>query len=309
MQEIVNYVVGKNVQLASQDFNEKNITPQKSIFLEYLRNSVIEKDSNFICMIEGKSGSGKSICGLGILERWSKYIGMPFDVKTNVVFDTKKMMYLLSELENKKKNGENIKGFPILFDEAGISMDNRQWHDHVHKIINDTAEVFRYLNLVLFITTPSRSRVDVKLRDLAHATLQPKHIKKNEYALCKFYLNERSWNNKQELFLRLNASHKGWRFVIDFLKVKKPSAKVFNEYQEVMKNFKGNIIQVGYSKLNKREDMSGGGEKKPLTLRQRQIYMLSQGGNPNKSIAVQLGISEMSVSLHLRNIRAKGYNI
>lgn len=303
---IKNYSVGTSISLSPKDFDATGIVPNKSIFLEYMRNVIFEKDANFIVIIEGKPACGKSVTGLGILERWCGFIGRTMTIKDNLVFGARNLMEKLADLQMRKANGEDIRGFPLLFDEAGISMDNREWHNHIHKILNDTTEVFRYLNLVFFITVPNKSRIDSKLRDLAHGNIKPFYVKKDEYSLCKLYLNDKTWDGK-EILQRLRAQHHGFVFVIDSLRVKKPSARLMNEYKHAQEEFKGGTIQSGFDKIKKRESLDGGGEKKPLTDRQRQIYLLARSGIPTRAIATQLAISDASVGIHLRNIRAKGY--
>lgn len=301
------FLQGGTLKLEGKDLKAGLPVPNRSLFLEFLYNKVIKQDSNFVCIVEGKGGSGKSVSTLGLLERWCERIGRPFSIKDNVFFELQGLMGKLAELQLLKEQGVDIRGYPLLFDEAGISMDNRQWANHMHKILNDATEVFRYLNLVFFMTVPYRNRIDSKLRDLAHGTLRPLKVVNREYSVCKFYNNDRNWKG-DEIFARLKAQHRGWTMIVDSLMIKKPSARVMHEYQKAQELFKGATIQGGYQKMMGKIEKDNAVEKKVLSERQRQVYYLKRQGLKNMEVAVQLGMSEGGVATHLRNIRGKGYS-
>lgn len=298
---------GKGIWLDKSSFDEEKIAPKISLFQTYLYKQVMERDSNFIGIVEGKSGTGKSVSTIALLERWSLRVKQPFSIAGNVFTDATGLMQKLSDLEQRKAQGEDVRGTAIVLDEAGIVMDNRAWQSHIHKILNDTIEVFRYLNLVFFITAPYRNRIDSKLRDLAHGTFRPVKVVQHEYSIVKFYLNDKNWKG-EDIYPRLRAQHHGWTFVVSHLRVKKPSLKLMNDYKAMQEQFKGKTITEGYRKLlPKHKTMNGTGEKKPLNDKQRKIYMYAKQGLTREEIAAAIGMSPTSVRGHLKLISAMGY--
>jgi DNA-binding CsgD family transcriptional regulator len=281
--------------------------PQTSILMEFIYHQIYRQNSNLIVLCEGLPGLGKSITSAGIGERWSDFVGLPFTVKHNFSHTIPELLQRISELQLRHERGETTRGIVLQYDDAGVTMDSRKWQDEMHKALNDSLEVMRYLGVVLFITVPSRTRIDKKMRDLAHATLKIMKKKEGEYTLCKFYLNSKHWKTGEDIFTLLRAQHKGWVFKVDLVKVKPASIRVRRDYEEWMLQFKGNIIKRSFARIQKKSNEVAVEQRKNLTERQRQILMLLKGQNTPGMIATQLGISEAGVSTHIRNIRAKGW--
>lgn len=291
------------------DFVSPNMDwPNQSFLIDYIENQIFEQNSNFVCLVGGLPGKGKSVTSMGLCERYSLRTGQPFSVEWNVVHSVQDLVGRLAELQELFEKGENVRGVALLFDDAGVSMDNRAWQDELHKILNDSLEVMRYLGVVLFVTAPAKDRIDKKLRDLAHATLDIKKKVEGEYTLCKFYLSERHFKTGDYIPVLLKARHGSWNYKIQFVKIRPCSAKLKHSYERWMQEFKGNIIKLGRNRLNQKS-LIASAEKQPLTDRQKEIYFMAKTGLGCDSIAVQLGIGEPSVKLHLGNIRRKGYMV
>ena len=299
------------LKLAPQDMrtiSEGVDVPNKSILLEYIHWQIFTQNSNFIVFVEGLPGTGKSWTSLGILERWSEKVGKTFTVKDNVCSTPASLMRHIALLETRFSAGESVRGTALIFDDAGVSMDSRKWFEEVHKILNDTCEVMRYLGIILFITAPRKKRIDTKIRDLGHATLKIKKKVQGSHTVCKFYLNEQHWKTGQEIFKLLRALHHGWTYRLDCIRVKPPSVKLRNEYENWMQQFKGKIIQQSYAKLSETDAESVPKEKRrKLTSRQKEIYTFLRSGLNVEAVSRHLLLSEFSVKRHMAMLRAKGW--
>jgi len=213
----------------------------------------------------------------------------------------------LKELSNLHEKGGDTRGVCILYDEAGISMDNRQWQEQMHKVMNDCAEIFRFLGLIVMFTVPGQGRIDKKLRELIHGMWNPKS-KAKDFIRCKFYLLEQNVTLDKEFKRHVVVTHNGWRGKVTWLKIKKPSHELARAYQEWMKKMKYAIIERANTQINTDQDIKVQ-ERKVLTERQKQVWLMAQSGLFRAEIAQQLGITQDSVNQHLRVIKAKGYTV
>ena len=116
------------------------------------------QNKNFLFIISGQTGSGKSWSGLSIGEMVNK----DFDVG-RVVFRGKELMVLINSKAPKKK------GTFILWDEAGIDLSNRNWQANANRMINFLMQTFRHRCFVLCFTAPYSDFIDKSTRKLFHA--------------------------------------------------------------------------------------------------------------------------------------------
>ena len=276
------------------------------IIVSYIHELVMNKQENFLGIWVGKPGKGKSWGALRTCEVLMEKFGRRMTMKY-VVGDIPHFMGLLKELSNRHERGEDVRGTCILYDEAGISMDNRMWQEQMHKVMNDCAEIFRFLGLVVMFTVPGQGRIDKKLRELIHGMWNPKS-KARDYIKCKFYLLEQNVTLDKEFKRHVVVTHHGWRGRVTWVKIHKPSRELATQYQEWMKRMKYAIIEKAHSSIDVEKDVEVK-ERKILTERQQQIYRMAQAGLFKAEIAQQLGINPESVHQHLRAIKAKGYTV
>jgi len=74
-------------------------------------------------------------------------------------------------------NSEKLeKGDVILFDEAGVDINNRSWASATNKAFNYVTQTFRHKNLTVLFTAPSFGFVDSAVRLLFHSYLETSRI-------------------------------------------------------------------------------------------------------------------------------------
>jgi hypothetical protein len=279
----------------------------KDLVAEWIARKTIKENSNFIGTWLGRPGCGKSYGALRFCETISRLTNQQFSVKDNVVFGIDPFIAKVVELNDRREKGEVINGTCILYDEAGVSMDNRQWWDKTHKSMNDVMETFRHLNLVVMITVPARDNLDKKLKYLAHGSFQP--IKKSEgYSIVKFieYNNNPLFDIEMKTYLKVR--HHNWTVKIKTIKVPLPSLKLRNDYEKAQREFKGNLGINSLANIRKVKQVEPDLKLvRPLTKRQNQIYLLKRSGAMDEDIAVQLAISVGSVKNHVQVCKAKGW--
>lgn len=291
------YVQNDTIKLMQKELGQKN----KSLILEYIKDECFNKNSNFIGLWVGKPGIGKSVSALRTCEK----LDPSFQID-QVVFSIDQLLSLILKFQEMMEKGIDIRGKAILYDEAGITADNREWQSQVHKALNDSIETFRFLNLVLMITVPGKNRIDSKIRELIHGTFYPTK-KARDHRIVKFMLHKYDIIKEKEYSQYLRIQSHGWIAQIRTIKVFKPSRLLLNAYEKRMQMYKKRI------NIQSHQRVSGINEKifddrKPLTDRQKQIYDLKRKNLKNKKISELLNISSVAVSKHLSAIRYKGYD-
>lgn len=287
-------------QLLVPEIKQGIKTQSGNALVDYVRTECFEHNSNFIGIWTGACGSGKSVSALRVCE----IIDPTFSID-RVCFDIEALMQLIVKFQEEKESGLDIRGRCILYDEAGISMDNRAWQNQIHKILNDTIETFRFLNLVLMVTVPARNRIDKKMRDLFHGSfvITEKHT---DYRRVKFYLEKINPVNNFEYRKYLNTRISGWNVRINSLKVYKPSAMLLHQYEKKMTEYKQKINVRGLKQLSNDVDRK---DKicsvRELSPRQSQVMEFLGQGMSKKDIAKRLGISYGSVGVAFRGAKLK----
>ena len=130
--------------------------PQEYSWVRYIKKR-IDENKNFMAIISGATGSGKSWSALSI----GQLLDPEFDV-SRVIFRGTDLLKLIN-------SGKLKKGSVIVWDEAGIDLSNRSWQSATNKLLNFLLQTFRHKNIILLFTTPYSDFVDKLTRRLFHA--------------------------------------------------------------------------------------------------------------------------------------------
>jgi hypothetical protein len=153
-------------QIDNEDFGKK--------FVNGIHYRLTKNNLNWLAIICGSTGSGKSYSALSIAEQicGSRVI---------VVFNSLEFMEIL--------NSNTIqRGDIIIYDEAGVGMSSRAWMTVQNKLLGSILQTFRNMNIGVIFTTPELSFIDVMARRLFHAYFQTSHLdRKREIAYLKVY--------------------------------------------------------------------------------------------------------------------------
>jgi len=138
---------------------------------------LVEENQHKMVSKCGQTGTGKSY---SCLAQADLMLGDNFDpIKHVAYFDSWDFIKKL----DKSKPGEIL-----LFDDAGVGMDSREWYKKSNILIRHIFQVFRTRNLFIFMTTPDFSYVDIGNRKRFHNFVEMKRIdKKREETIGKWY--------------------------------------------------------------------------------------------------------------------------
>ena len=290
--------------------------PQEYSWVRYIKKR-IDENKNFMAIISGATGSGKSWSALSI----GQLLDPEFDV-SRVIFRGTDLLKLIN-------SGKLKKGSVIVWDEAGVDLSNRSWQSATNKLLNFLLQTFRHKNIILLFTTPYSDFVDKLTRRLFHA----------EFKTISIDFDKNTTKIKP-LLIQYNARY--GKFYYKFLRIihREGGAVPISEWnvpspsKELIKAYEGDdgVKSIFTSQLNaeiESELMSIEGKKelklakkeqdkeqvkldqecefiRPLTRRQKEVYDLYlKHDRDASSTAKELNITRGCVYQQLRALSKK----
>lgn len=122
----------------------------------------LNTNRNWLAIITGETGSGKSWTSARMGEDLSKMTGRPFTSK-NIVFEADA---LLEFIQNSKPRSV------VVLDEAGVELAAREFMSQRNRSMGKVFQVFRYKQLALIWTLPDLSMIDIQIRKLCHTFME-----------------------------------------------------------------------------------------------------------------------------------------
>jgi hypothetical protein len=155
-------------------------------FIKRIRDRLHKQNKNWLCLICGQTGSGKSYSAISLAQQITKGGN-----KYKVVFNPDDFRKTLMSDDLKR-------GDVIIFDEAGVGMASREWYSEQNKLLGKVLQTFRVLNIGVIFTTPVISFIDVQARSLFHNYLFTEKINfKSRTAYIKVLdVNNNSYTGK-----------------------------------------------------------------------------------------------------------------
>jgi hypothetical protein len=126
----------------------------------------LNTNRNWLAIITGETGSGKSWTAAKIGEDLSKMTNRPFTYK-NIVFEAD---VLLEFIQN------SVPRSVVVLDEAGVELAAREFMSQRNRSMGKIFQVFRYKQLALIWTLPDLSMIDVQIRKLCHTFMETQPI-------------------------------------------------------------------------------------------------------------------------------------
>ena len=138
-----------------------------NIFLEpwILRRLDPKVEENAILLVVGQTGAGKSLSSISLAFDIAAATGRKFDLD-HVVFTIQDVLRLVYHTDPPLPRGS-----VLIFDDAGANANARDWRSQANTILAKMAQTFRYMGIMLILTVPDMSFIDVQVRKSIHAKL------------------------------------------------------------------------------------------------------------------------------------------
>lgn len=261
--------------------------------LSYILSRVKERNQNFLCLIVGATGSGKTYASLKLCEA----LDPSFNI-SRVAFTPTEFMALVNDYE-KVKNGS-----AIIFDEFGVSMSSRDSMSKVNKLLSYCVQTFRNRNLIVIFTVPSMSFIDKHVRSMIHALFVTSRIRRvsKEVILKPHFVKVNQYTGDYTLpYLTNDEGQK-----ISVMAVSEPSKQLIDDYEIKKISFTKKLNKDILEEFDKEEGIMKGRE---MTDYQKQIYELNHKGLTQLEIATLMGVNISSINKCLNACRRKGFEI
>lgn len=192
-------------------------------FVEYVRDRLHKQNRNYLCAIVGPTGSGKSYSALRLAEQ----VDPDFSIG-QVCFTPKEFMDLLN-------SGRLKRGSVIVFDEAGVAVNSRNFQSQTNKLLHYVNQTFRSNNYGVIYTLPDFGFLDVGIRKLVHSILETKKIDYNQEVVWVRPLMVENNAQSGKIYMKYPrvryAETPRLKKVITKMFVHKPSDRLIKDYE------------------------------------------------------------------------------
>lgn len=210
----------------------------KEILLSYIRNQLENQDQNYLIIVCGKTGSGKSTWAASLCKEFDKN----FKIKERCVFFPKQFIELTDT---------NLpKASAIMYDDAGVSVNARKWWSSVNQAVASVAMTFRTDNLLLVVTVPDFSYIDTQIRKLFDLYVELVGVnRRGKKAIGRvryIQINRR----KGEMYVkRLRVLLKGREVIVGKFKLPFLPTGEWNTYKKMRQTFSAIVKQKALSTI------------------------------------------------------------
>jgi hypothetical protein len=198
----------------------------KEYWVAYIHQR-IRNNKNFVCFIQGPTGSGKTYAAISIAEM----LDDKFKCE-RIVFSGKELMGLLNKKHLRR-------GSVIVFEEVGIEMDAAKWQSTTNQMLKYLFETFRHRGLIVIMTAPYMDYLAKGSRMLVHAIFETAGIDyKNEVCKLKPQLLQYNSRYNKWYYKYLKMKVRRGRFKkIRRWGVSKPSPPLLSRYEKKKRDF------------------------------------------------------------------------
>lgn len=272
---------------------EQQTQEQEPSWIRYIRNRILKK-KNFLALISGPTGSGKSWSCLSIASMLDKNFS-----SDRIVFGLRGLMTLIN-------SGEKFPaGSTFVWDEFQVSGGARSWQSLTNRLLNSLLSTFRHKNFIVLINAPYSDFIDSQSKKLLHAEWEVCGLDyDSEKTILKPMCIQYNSRRKQFYYKYLRVKTPRGISPVTKWKIPKPPRWLVEDYERKKTTFTTNLNKEIERQLDHLDNKN---KKKPLTEKQEQILDLMTKYQNTSKVAEELKISERSVYFHLAQARKKGY--
>jgi DNA-binding CsgD family transcriptional regulator len=274
---------------------------EAGIILKYIE-SKMRNNKNFLSVVTGSTGSGKSYSCLRLGELWYEYY---FNGKK---FPHQNICFSVEDLIKRLRGGKLKKGDLLIAEEIGISANAKNFQSKTNKALQFILQSFRSLNIIVLFNVPHFSFFDKTARMLMHSHMQTQRIDTDkQVCILKPYFLSISQNSGKiySKWLRVKNIRTGQIIRITTLSLKKPSEELIKPYEEMKDRFVKTLI-ADLDDQNQ-VDQQQRGKLKILTPRQEEVFEYLNLGKTTGEIAKIMDIDAGTISKQKKYILNKGY--
>lgn len=172
---------------------------QRPAWISYIHQR-ISKNKNFLCIIAGETGSGKSESSLSIA------------LMADHTFNAERIIFNLDDLMRLRKEKKLKKGSVLVYEEVGVEHSNQAWQSKKNRVLSYLLQTFRDENYIVIFNVPYMGLFLKTGRKLLHAYFETASIDEKKQ-ICKikpYVLQYNEWYDKTyKKYLKVKIKGKG----------------------------------------------------------------------------------------------------
>ena len=205
-------------------------TFSKDPMISYIQQQTRIENQCWNQIFAGTGGAGKSYAAL----EYCRLIDPDFSVD-RVVWTEEDFLDLLDK--------ELPPGSCLLWDEAGIGLDSRDFMTLINKILSYIITTIRYRRQIMVLTTPSMNWTDLKAREMLHGYCEMLKRFHNNRSLGKFYMLQTNYFEGKTYRHLPRIMRDGIPYVVRTVEFNLPPKSLTDEYEARKKVFGANLLQ------------------------------------------------------------------
>jgi len=262
--------------------------------LSRARARIRDRNQNYLLVIIGKPGEGKSWAALRI----AHYLDPTFDdnVEERVCFEILKMVKLIRQ----KRVG---KGNVLVMDEAGISFGTRDSMTIVNKQISALLQAWRMMNCGLIMTLPDLTFLDLHGRKMCDAVFHASKLYEKK-GFCKLRIHDSKNNPYKGSITRPHPTTTEGGEIIrhKWMSVGKPTKDVRERYEVMKEEFTDRLFDRMEKTISNLEMQKINLMVRKMDKKKQARKMFKDGMKP-KEIAKELDVTDRAVQKWVKDIR------
>ncbi|GAA0304036.1 hypothetical protein [Halarchaeum salinum] len=213
-----------------------------AILRKVIWRRVHEWNQNFMGVVVGETGKGKSYASLRLAEALDPHFSID-----DVAFTLEEFFTLVEE--------DRPEGSVIVLDEAGVGASHRDWYDDAHQHLNYVLQTWRHQNRIALLTLPELDKLDPVARSRLHGYFEMVRINHDEQWSRAQYKNIKTNPRTGENYFRYprlrwdgtKRKYKGLTFGL-------PSDEIREQYEPAKKEFTDSLNEGARESVTPEEE-------------------------------------------------------
>ena len=272
-------------------------TLKQNPYLVWVESRIL-KNKNFILIINGPTGSGKTYAGMRFAVDIANKLGTSFTIKNNMDFNFHGLLNKMALPENDKA------GTVFLFEEVGSvgsGSASREWQSKANAFFFSFLQTSRHRNQILILTCPNFNYLEKGSRELCHSQWEMVNINpRKKVSTCKPHILQVNSQTGKIYFKYLRFKFNGIRHKFSRLELKLPPQDMVNEYEIIKRKFTDELNKRIMEANKPKEDMH-----QKSVIDDDKLKILLDKGVSNENMAKIFNCTTRTVSRRRANLAKK----
>lgn len=218
---------------------------ESAILRKVIYRRVHDKNQNYMGVVVGETGDGKSYAALRLAE--ALYPEFSVD---DVAFTLEEFFALVEE--------DKPEGSVIVLDEAGVGASHRDWYDDAHQHLNYVLQTWRHQNRIALLTLPELDKLDSVARSRLHGYFEMLGVDHEDQTSQAQYKNIKTIPRTGEnLFKYPRLRWDGTKRKFKGLTFGLPSEELREQYEERKQDYTAELNKTAQQAVADDEDEDG----------------------------------------------------